>query len=221
LRASQHVAAEIQLALRLEDDTQHARSFRLPEPTADADILFRTLHTHLESLTTAHAITAVMLALTPARPLVRQQGLFETSLRDPHGFAETLARLGALAGSDRVGTPQLEDTHRPDTVKLIAPAVVIPPPAEPPLHPPAGAPLRRFRPPLRVQLSSHDGATYLWSDQLQGEIAFRGSPYPSSGEWWQEGRAWQRIESDIALKEGGLYRLVQIGDGHFIEGEYD
>jgi hypothetical protein len=56
---------------------------------------------------------------------------------------------------------------------------------------------------------------------VQGEISFRSPPYPSSGDWWQQDRAWRRVESDIALAEGGLYRLVQIGREHFLEGEYD
>ncbi|MGH7943521.1 MAG: hypothetical protein ACREF9_00705, partial [Opitutaceae bacterium] len=222
LRASQHVAAELQLALRLQDDTQHTRSFRLPEPTADTGILFRALHTHLESLQTVAAITAVQLQITPARPLVRQQGLFDTGLRDPHGFAETLARVSALVGSDRIGTPHPADTHRPDTFTLVPPAPVIPPPAGPPLHPPIGLPLRRFRPPLPARLgSTDDGATYLWADGLRGEISFRSHPHPSDGDWWQADRAWRRVEWDIAFAQGGLYRLLQIGDAYFIEGEYD
>jgi protein ImuB len=235
LRASQHVAAEVELMLQLEDETAHARSFRLPEPTADVEILFRTLHTHLESLTTAASIVAVALRLTPTRPLVRQQGLFETGLRDPHGFAETLARVSALVGADRVGTPQLEDTHRPDAVRLVTPPAVVPssPAAAPPagsgsvgplegVHPPLGPPLRRFRPPVPVQLSAaDDGTTYLWSPERQGEIAFRSAVYPVSGDWWQKDRTWQRLESDIALAEGGLYRLIQIGNEYFLEGEYD
>jgi protein ImuB len=221
LRAHQFVAAELTLTLQLEDDASHRRSFRLPEPTADAEILFRALHTHLEALTTAASIVGVALRLTPTRPLVRQQGLFETGLRDPHGFAETLARVSALVGPERVGTPRLEDTHRPDAVQLVAPRSVVPPPAEPAVHPPLGAPLRRFRPPLPVRLSTgSDGIAYLWSSGLQGEISFRSAPYPSSGDWWQKDRAWQRIDTDIAL-EGALYRLVRIGEEYFIEGEYD
>ncbi len=222
LVAAQLVAAELELTLRLEDETRHARRFRLPEPTADPEILFRALHTHLESLQTAAAIIAVDLRLTPTRPLVRQQGLFETGLRDPHGFAETLARLSALVGADRVGTPQLRDTHRPDAATLVAPPAVIPPPAEPALQAALGLPLRRFRPPLPVRLSpAEDGTLYLWSDQLQGLVAFRSPPCTRSGEWWQPDRAWRRIEWDIALADGGLYRLVQIDGQHFIEGEYD
>lgn len=222
LRAGQHVAAEQHLVLRLEDETQHARSFRLPEPTADPEILFRALHTHLESLTTASSIVGLRLQLTPARPLVRQQGLFETGLRDPHGFAETLARVAALAGADRVGTPQLEDTHRPDAVKLVDPLPVIPPVAEPPIHPPFGAPLRRFRPPLpaRVELTA-DRVTYIWTEHVRGEISRQSPPYPSSGDWWQADRLWQRTEWDIALADGGLYRLLLVDNAWFLEGEYD
>jgi protein ImuB len=222
LQSAQLVAAELELMLRLEDDTRHTLHLRLPEPTADVEILFRTLHTHLESLRTATGIVAVQLRLTPARPLVRQQGLFETGLRDPHGFAETLARVSALVGSDRIGTPQLEDTHRSDAVKLIAPLAVIPPPVESPVHAVLGRPLRRFRPPLPARVELTDGrATYLWTEQVHGEISSQRGPWPSSGEWWQADRAWARHEWDIELVEGGLYRLLRIGEAWFIEGEYD
>ena len=222
LTAAQHVAAELALTLHLVDETKHTRAFRLPEPTADPAILFRALHTHLESLHTAASICAVRLRLTPARPLVRQQGLFDTGLRDPHGFADTLARVVALVGSDRVGTPHLADTHRPDTVTLAPPSPVIPAPAPPPVHPPLSAPLRRFRPPLPARLEFTAGRpAYLWTDRLQGEISFRSVAWPGSGEWWQADRAWARLEWDIALADGGLYRLLRLGDAWYVEGEYD
>jgi len=222
LLAAQLVAAELELVLRLADDTEHARGFRLPEPTADAEMLFRALHTHLESLQTAAAITAVRLRLGPTRPLVRQQGLFETGLRDPHGFAETLARLAALVGVDRTGTPRLEDTPRPDAVQLAPPPPVIPPPAPPPLHPRCGLPLRRFRPPLPARLEFTAGQpTYVWTENFRGALATLRGPWPSSGDWWQADRAWRRTEWDAALATGGLYRLLQVGDAWFIEGEYD
>lgn len=222
LTTAQFVAAELALTLRLEDDTAHTRRFRLPEPTADPEILFRAIHTHLESLQTASSVVALNLDVTPARPLVRQQGLFDTGLRDPHGFAETLARLSALVGPDRLGTPQPEDTHRPDTFKLMPPASTVPPAAEPPLHAPLSLPLRRFRPPLPVGLTeTGDGKLFLWSNDHRGEISFRSAPYYRNGDWWQADRAWSRIEWDVALTEGGLYRLILDGDDYFLEGEYD
>jgi len=222
LIAAQHVAATLELTLRLEDDTHVAHRFSLPEPTADVEILFRTLHTRLESLRTAAGIIGVELRVLPTRPLVRQQELFATGLIDPHGFAETLARVAALVGFDRLGTPQLEDTHQPDAFRLVPAAPVIPPAAPPPLHPSSGGPLRRFRPPLPARLElAGERPTYLWTEQVQGEISFLGQAWHSSGGWWQPDRTWSRIEWDIALTQGGLYRLLRIGDRYFIEGEYD
>jgi protein ImuB len=224
LRTAQFVAAEIELTLRLEDDTRHPRHFRLPEPTADPEILFRTLHTHLESLQTAAAITALELRLVPTRPLVRQHGLFDTGLRDPHGFAETLARVAALVPADHVGSPRGEDTHRPDAFTLHPPPAIVPPPAEPPVHPPHGLPLRRFRPPLPATLAfspDNQKPAYLHTAQFEGAITIIRGPWRSSGDWWQADRAWSRLEWDIALADGGVYRLLLVGEAYFVEGEYD
>jgi protein ImuB len=222
LEAAQLVAVELELTLRLENDSLHTRHFRLPEPTGKVEILFRTLHTHLESLHTVSAIAAAQLHITPSRPLVRQQGLFDTGLRDPHGFAETLARIVAVVGSDCVGTPQLEDSHRADAVKLVSPIAVIPPAAESAVHSPFGLPLRRFRPPLPVKLEfTGRQPTYAWTELFNGAIESIRGPWRSSGEWWQQDRTWARTEWDIALASGGLYRLLLVSDSYFIEGEYD
>jgi protein ImuB len=146
------VAAELALELTLADETAYQRGFRLPEPTGSPDILFRALQTHLETLHTASAIKGVRLVITPTRPLVRQHGLFDTGLRDPHGFAETLARVAAVVGRDRVGTPALEPTHRPDAFFLEKPVDVVGPLPPPSILLPLGLPLRRFRPPVEAQV---------------------------------------------------------------------
>lgn len=223
LRAAGLVAAELQLTLNLEDETEHARSFRLPEPTAEADILFRTLHSHLETLTTASAIAAVRLTLEPARPLARQHGLFDTSLRDPHGFAETLARTVAVVGSGRVGTPRREDTHRPDALSLAPPASVVPPAAPPEVLAPIGLPLRRFRPPLpaKVELTATSALAYVFTHRLHGAVTAVRGPWRGSGDWWQPELRWEREEWDVELAGGGLYRVVRTPDGWWLEGEYD
>ncbi|HEY4247768.1 MAG TPA: DNA polymerase Y family protein [Lacunisphaera sp.] len=216
------VAAEIHLTLRLENEQALTFDFRLPEPTARNEILLRTLHTRLESIQTDSSIAALHLELTPVRPLVRQQGIFETGLRDPHGFAETLARLSALVGPENVGTPQLENLHRPDAVKLTAPLAVIPPPAVPTIHAPISPPLRRFRPPFPARLEfTGDQPSYLWSEPVSGEIKHHSKTFLSSGEWWQADRRWQRTEYDIELAQGGIYRLLLIEHAWFLEGEYD
>jgi protein ImuB len=96
----------------------YERTFKIPQPTNDIDLLFRMLQTHLENFKSEYPIVAVALSAEPSRPASQQFGLFETALRNPHQLYETLARLTALVGNDRVGTPVIEETHRPDAFRM-------------------------------------------------------------------------------------------------------
>jgi protein ImuB len=100
------------------DKQTYERVFKIPQPTNDVDLLFRMLQTHLENFKSEHPIVAVALTAQPIRPASQQFGLFETALRNPQQLYETLARLSALLGSDRVGSPVLEETHRPDAFRM-------------------------------------------------------------------------------------------------------
>src|SRR5438045_7215178 len=112
------VAKELTLQITFGNKQTYERVFKIPQPTNDVDLLFRMLHTHLENFKSEHPIIAVSLEAQPTKPLKQQFGLFETTLRNPHQLSETLARLTALLGVDRVGTPVLEETHRPDTFRM-------------------------------------------------------------------------------------------------------
>ncbi len=92
--------------------------FKIPQPTNDVDLLFRMLQTHLENFKSEQPIVAVALTVEPIKPAFRQFGLFETALRNPQQLYETLARLSALLGTDRVGTPVSEETHRPEAFRM-------------------------------------------------------------------------------------------------------
>jgi protein ImuB len=215
-------AGTLELVLTLSDETAHTHSIRLPQPSTQADILYRALGTYLDSLRTSASISAVRLAMEPTRIALRQEGLFDCALRDPHGFTETLARAAALVGTDRVGTPAVEPTHRPDAVRLKAPAELLPPLVPRFELPPQGLALRRYRPPVpaTVELSGRFPA-YLWTPAVHGTVLDRAGPWHSSGDWWQPDRRWEREEWDIELEPGGLYRLARTPAGWFLEGEYD
>ncbi len=92
------VAKELALRITFTDKQIYERVFKIPQPTNDADLLFRMLHTHLENFKSEHAIVAVSLEAHPTKPVREQFGLFETTLRNPHQLSETLARLIAVAG---------------------------------------------------------------------------------------------------------------------------
>ena len=104
--------------LGLSSGHKYERLFKIPSPTANIRILFRMLQTHLETVRTDSPITSLQLSAIPARPEMHQFGLFESTLRDPNQFAETLARLTALVGAENVGTPVVEATHKPDSFRM-------------------------------------------------------------------------------------------------------
>jgi hypothetical protein len=118
LHAIYLVAKELRLRITFRDKSHYERVFKIPQPTNNEDILFRMLHTHLENFTSKHPIVAIELEAQPSRSVRQQFGLFETALRDPVQLHETLARLVGLLGADRVGTPVLEETHRPDAFRM-------------------------------------------------------------------------------------------------------
>src|SRR5213083_2929388 len=112
------VAKELTLRITFTDKQIYERIFKIPQPTNNVDLLFRMLHTHLENFKSEYPIVGVALSAQPVRPAKEQFGLFEATLRNPHQLSETLARLTALLGADRIGTPVLEETHRPDGFRM-------------------------------------------------------------------------------------------------------
>lgn len=217
-------ASRLSLELHLEDPPNLVSDLDLPDPCRDAATLERVLATRLDSLHTTSPIIGLTLRLTPTRPLLRQPGLLDATLRDPHGFAETLARTRALVGTERTGTPNLEDSRRPDAFRLTTPPELLPPPPATTAAPTSvlGPPLRRFRPPRLawVEFSDHR-PSFVRSSDVTGEVTACAGPWLASGEWWRADLAWQREEWDVQLDSGGIYRLVHLPDGWQLEGEYD
>jgi len=219
------VVAAFHLRLGLASGGSYEHSFRIPAPTGKVEVLFRILQTHLETVRTDSPITALRLSAEPSRAEAHQFGLFEASLRDPNQFAETLGRLTALCGADRVGTPQLEATHRPDAFRLKAPefggakTTNGATPTGPGLMP--GLPLRRFRPAISARIEFRDQhPVSISSPVFNGTIVGIRGPFLSSGNWWEESR-WTREEWDVQTSGGALGRIFRSAAGDYVEGVYD
>src|ERR1019366_8796524 len=128
-------------------------------------------------------------------------------------------------GDGQVGTPELQNTHRPDSFSMrgFAPgktAVAELPDTE---MKNARLCLRRFRPPRYAQvIVVNRQPVRVVSPSVSGRVVMAKGPWRTSGEWWREGE-WNRDEWDIALESGALYRLFQevTGGRWFIEGSYD
>ncbi|HEX9047791.1 MAG TPA: hypothetical protein VF988_12260, partial [Verrucomicrobiae bacterium] len=210
------------LRLGLASGAKYERIFKIPSPTRDVEILFRTLQTHLETLRTDSPIVALQLAALPAHAEMHQFGLFQNTLRDPNQFAETLARLTALAGVENVGTPALVPTYKPDSFRMQAPNFEFVPvhDTQNPLES-DGLQLRRFRPPLPAQFEFRENQpVQIRCPVFIGAITGTRGPFVSSGNWWDDSR-WAREEWDVATDDGRLLRIYRSDTGNFVEGVYD
>jgi protein ImuB len=211
------VAGKLRLVLRFENGASYQRVFTLPQPTREVDLLFRMLHTHLENFASKSPIVGLELAAQPVRPNEEQFGLLEKGLRDPHRFAETLARLQALLGTDRVGSPEIEASHHPDAFQVRPYETESAPPVEKELL--IGIPWLRFRPPVSANVILNDvRPAFLYSSRCTGPIKDVRGPWLMEGHWWETSH-WEREEWDVATDEG-IYRLVRVGEGWFLDGIY-
>ena len=207
----------------------YERVFKIPQPTNDVDLLFRMLQTHLENFRSKHPIVAVALSAEPVKPAGEQFGLFETTLRNPYQLAETLARLSALLGSDRIGTPVLEETHRPDAFRMQPFSWVVASTATSgqrsafhalrTAH--ATAAMRRFRPAVPASvLQDENTPTHVRSAGIAGRIIEQHGPYLLSGNWWDE-KSWGRAEWDFQLENGEVVRCHESEGTWKADGIYD
>lgn len=216
------VLAELKLHLKLSSGDTYESTFKVPCPTGNVEVLFRMLQTHLENVRTDSPIVSVTLSGTPSRSEHYQFGLFEAALKDPNQFAETMARLGALCGSENVGSPKLSDTHRPDAFKMERPRFDASESKTTPVNVRSGLRLRRFRPAFHADVEMTGGKpAFIASLKLNASIQNVSGPWRSSGDWWELEKRWNRDEWDIQMRDGSLYRIYHENQDWFIEGVYD
>ena len=245
------VAKELTLRITFGNKQIYERVFKIPQPTNDVDLLFRMLQTHLENFRSEHPIVAVVLSAEPIKPAGEQFGLFETTLRNPHQLSETLARLTALLGGDRIGTPVLEETHRPDAFRMqpfgstgfqsatgrirrgepVGQAGVLAckrngrQDASLPNSQDGCAPLppalRRFRPAV--------SASVLQDEDIPAHVRsaeMSGKIIDERGPYllsgnWWDEKSWSRAEWDLQLQNGELVRAHERDGVWKIDGVYD
>ncbi len=218
---------EIRVRLALENAPEHSVILRLPVPMLDAKAFLKMLQLELSGTPPVAPVLKVHLKAEPVKPRRTQQGLFVPSSPEPEKLELTVARLRHLVGDGQVGTPVLENTHRPDTFHMRAFAPALFNSAAVAEKPPVAASprlcLRRFRPPRYAQvIVVNHQPVRIASPSVSGRVVMAKGPWRTSGEWWRAD-AWSRDEWDIALESGALYRVFQEIDGGrwFIEGSYD
>ncbi len=228
-------AVALRLDLRLVDRTVHRRVLQLPAAMRDAKVLRTLLLLDLESHPPLAGIDVVTLEIDPAPGRIVQYSLLERAMPSPETLATLNARLRALVGETRCGSPALLDTHRPDAFEMTRfhPESRVPPTAgRRRLEMPASSSnpliLRLFRPPIAVRVAVERGRpVHVPIDRRGmpgGRVEQQAGPWRTSGAWWDgTGTAWDRDEWDVALSDGAICRLFQdrATGRWFIEGVMD
>ena len=185
LRARMNALAisRLDLLLTLSGGGEHALTLRPAVPSEDKLFLLKLLHLELQAQPPPAAVMRLRLLAESAALKKVQLGLFSPQLPEPSRLDVTLARLRAIVGDDRVGSPVLEDTHRRDAFHL-APFSADARALNAPGHASATA-VRQLRPPEPVSVALQQA--------VPCQLRFRGEryrisraygPWQSSGAWW-------------------------------------
>jgi len=236
-------AAALRLDLRLVDRTVHSRVLQLPAAMRDAKVLRTLLLLDLESHPPSAAIDVVTIEIDPVPGRIVQYSLLERALPSPETLATLTARLVALVGERRCGSPLLLDTWRPDGFEMrrFAPEMRVgrsdpgsrtTDPGSRTTDPGEGAPvsamLRRFRPPVAIRVVVDRGRPVRLAIDRRGmpggQVRCAAGPWRTSGAWWDAGSgAWDRDEWDAALSDGSICRLFhdRLNGGWFLDAVLD
>jgi protein ImuB len=237
---------------RLGEDGRdlHERAIELPAPMRDARVLRTLALLDLESNPPPMAIDRVAVAVDVTEGRVLQFGLFARAL-PTDTLATLLARLGALMGADRIGSPSLVDTYRPGAfamAKFDPPrSFTTPNPQSPVPNHKSAAVLRRFRSPIPARVVLDQGRPVRLTTDRRGMAGGRvercEGPWRSSGDWWKPhatyvthathatdatyathaSSPWNCDEWDVALADGTTYRISQSHNDNiwFVNGMLD
>jgi protein ImuB len=229
-------AQELCLELTLENGRQlnsessiFLRTVHLPVPLCDPKTFLKLLQLDLNAHPPGAPVIKVHLRIKPAKPRPAQNGLFIPCSPEVEKLELTLARINAIVGEGRTGSPQLLNTHRPQAFEMQrflssaakngnhdAPKDLV-------------TALRIFRPPIVVKVNYQSGKlSHIRSrkqNDIAGDVLWTAGPWRSSGDWWEQD-AWVRDEWDIAVQEKtgiALYRLIHdlVNGEWLLEGSYD
>lgn len=198
-RASSRAYSLASLTLRaeLEGGRVYRRVIRPAVPTIDRKFLLKLLQLDVAAHSPQAAVLLLEITAEPSQPSRIQLGLFSPQSPEPSRIDVTIARLKAIAGEDRVGSPVLDDSHRPGAFTMANFLLSPPhPPAQPSqaTHPrPA---LRRIRPalPVRVEIRGLKPVAF-HDNERRFKVSAAYGPWKNDGCWWSAG--WNVEEWDV------------------------
>jgi protein ImuB len=188
--------------MKLEGGGVHQCVLRPAVASVDRKFLLKLLQLEIAAHPPPAAVVSFELAAEAGHSSTVQLGLFAPQTPEPSRLDVTLARLRAMVGDDRVGSPVLEDTHRAGAFCMQGFGLGVKSAA-------ANAQgsrmaLRRVRPPMPVWVAMNPERPAAFRDrESRYEITAAYGPWKSSGCWWSADE-WDVEEWDVlAMRSDG------------------
>src|SRR6266478_4697542 len=189
---------------------QYEKVLTLPVPMRNAKTLLKLLRLQLQGDPPPTPIQKIYMTADAAAPRVAQNGLFVPCGPDPEKLEVTIARLGKLVGEGNLGSPEMVDSHRPESFRMKRFVVANEQKTrrgksegnvkENPKPRANVTALRVVRPAqaVRVEMRNEQPAR-VYLRGMCGEVVAASGPWRSSGDWWQED-VWHQHEWDLEIE---------------------
>ncbi|MXW01260.1 MAG: DNA polymerase Y family protein [Holophagales bacterium] len=231
----------LELSLKVEPEGLHELAIELPAPTREARTLLSLIRLHLEAEPPRAPITSMQLLAHPDVPRQAQLSLLGPAALSPDRLAAVTARLLALLGPNRVGSPRTRNGHLPERFRLAD--YDPPPPPRIRLEPRPGRGMlavRTLRPPVEVEVLTTESEETdrvapcptprqinpLPTDErhvrIEGAVRTAAGPWEIEEGWWREAPA-MRDYWDVELRSGAVCRIYRdrTSERWFADGVYD
>jgi protein ImuB len=187
--------AIITVHMSLEGGLMYERVIRPALPSTDRKFLLKLLQLEIAAHPPQAAVVSLTLTAEAGQSSKVQLGLFAPQTPEPSQLDVTLARIKALVGDKRVGSPTLEDTHQPGRFHKdefsVDSLVQSSPSASPRIA------LRRMRPPVPVRVALNAMRPAIFRDGAKRyEVMAAYGPWKTSGCWWSTS-GWETEEWDV------------------------
>jgi protein ImuB len=220
-------AGDLLLTLGLVDHRINTRRVAIAAPANDVRAMLTLLKLSLEAEPPDAPVESIRIEVAPRTRQPAQADMFLPPAPAPAKLETTISRLAALCGPGQVGTLRPDNSHRPEAMRLDA---FNPPP--PPLTPAHGTAannvaqlvIRAIQPAVEVEVTCLRGRPeFVRGANLGGRVVACAGPWRRDGEWWREELGFARDYYELALDDGGVYRVFRdLNSGRwYVDGVYD
>jgi protein ImuB len=187
--------ASLTVQMKLAEGRMHCGAIRPALASTDRKFLLKLLQLEFAAHPPQAAVHTFSLSAEAGQSSTVQLGLFAPQTPEPSRLDVTIARLKAIAGEDRVGSPVLEDSNRPGSFRM-SQFVVSASAGAGKTEVPRMA-LRRMRPPVAISVVMQGDRPRRFRDAERSfEITAAYGPWRTSGCWWSTD-GWDADEWDV------------------------